>query len=45
MDDFRVVVGGSHRIKVDVADVFPTSTVPNWKITVGTKIDIEDTIS
>ena len=47
MDDFRVVVGGSHRIKVEfeAVDVFPTSTVPDWKITVGTNIDIEDTIS
>ena len=34
-DDFRVVVGGSRRIKVEfeAADVFPTSTVPDWKIT------------
>ena len=35
MDNFRVVVGGSRRIKVDfeAADVFPTSTVPDWRIT------------
>ena len=35
MDDFRVVVGSSRRIKVDfeAADVFPTSMVPDWKIT------------
>ena len=35
MDDFRVVVGSSRRIKVDfeAADMFPTSMVPDWKIT------------
>ena len=35
MDNFRVVVGGSRRIKVvfEAADVFPTSTVPDWRIT------------
>ena len=34
MDDFRVLVGGSQRLKVgfEASSVFPTTTVPDWII-------------